>query len=106
VPVEGPRELAAGITILPSPGETPGHQTVRVNSHGKTAYCVGDLYHHTIEVDHPTWAVPWADPAVILASRTVLVDASLSEDALLIATHIDGIGRLARAKDGVTWVPV
>jgi hypothetical protein len=79
---------------------------VRISSQDETAYCVGDLYHHKLEVDHPTWAVPWADPAVILSSRTALVDASLSEGALLVATHIDGIGRLERAKDGVTWVTV
>jgi glyoxylase-like metal-dependent hydrolase (beta-lactamase superfamily II) len=104
VPVEGDREIAPGITILASPGETPGHQGVRVTSEEQTLYCIGDLYHHRLEVDHPTWAVPWAEPATILASRTAFAAAAVAENARVVATHISGIGRLERTKLGVTWV--
>ena len=104
VTVEGDLEIAPGITIVASPGETAGHQGVRVCSEGETLYCVGDLYHHRLEVDHPTWAVPWADPAIILASRTEFVAAALANNALVVATHINGIGRLERTPVGVAWV--
>jgi hypothetical protein len=66
-------------------------------------YCLGDLYHHVIEVDHPSWSVPWADRTAIAASRRALTDAALAENALLIATHIPGVGRLLPTASGVTW---
>ncbi len=103
-PVDGDRELGEGIRIIAAPGETPGHQVLRVRSGGQTLYCVGDLYHHPLEVDHPTWMVPWADRDANLASRRALAEAALVEGALLIATHIPGIGRLERTTTGVTWV--
>ena len=44
--VEGPEHMAEGIDILPAPGETPGHQIVRVQSEGETLFIVGDVIHH------------------------------------------------------------
>jgi glyoxylase-like metal-dependent hydrolase (beta-lactamase superfamily II) len=102
--VDGRRDLGSGVAIIPAPGETRGHQIVRVHSGGQTLYCLGDLYHHPIEVERQEWAAQWADADLIRASRRALVEAALAEDALLIATHIDGIGRLERAGSGVIWV--
>ena len=102
--VTGRRQIAPGIEMIPLPGETPGHMMVRVASDGQTLYCVGDLYHHWIEVEQPSWAAPWADLAGIRASRAAFAAIALAEDALIVATHIRGVGRLARTADGVRWV--
>lgn len=102
-PTAARADLGNGVTILASPGETPGHQTVRVESEGETLYCVGDLYHHPLEVEHPDWMAPWADRAANVASRRALADAALAENARVIATHIPGVGRLRRSGNGVTW---
>jgi glyoxylase-like metal-dependent hydrolase (beta-lactamase superfamily II) len=102
--VSGDRDLGGGVSIVPAPGETAGHQIVRVHSDGRTLYCLGDLYHHPVEVERQEWAAQWADAEAIRASRRALVEAALAEDALLIATHIGGIGRLERAGAGVVWV--
>lgn len=104
VPVEGDRALVPGIDIVASSGETPGHQSVRVRSNGETLYCNGDLYHHPLEVIHPTWMVAWANRDDIIASRQRQVEAALAENARLIATHLAGIGRLRRTATGVEWV--
>jgi glyoxylase-like metal-dependent hydrolase (beta-lactamase superfamily II) len=104
--VRGRHDLGGGIEIVPAPGETPGHQIVRVRSDGRTLYCLGDLYHHPIEVERQEWAAQWADADMTHASRQALVEAALAEDALLVATHIDGIGRLERTESGVVWVAV
>jgi glyoxylase-like metal-dependent hydrolase (beta-lactamase superfamily II) len=102
-PVDGNRELGSGIAIVAAPGETPGHQILRVEAEGGTLYCVGDLYHHPLEVEHPGWMVPWADREANLASRRALVAAALAENARLVATHIDGVGRLTPTPSGVSW---
>ena len=98
--VEGPLQIAEGIDILPAPGETPGHQIVRVRSAGETLYIVGDLFHHAIEVEHPDWMVGWADAATMLATRRWLLADALAENALLTAAHIANFGRITRADDG------
>lgn len=40
------------------------------------------------------------------ASRRRLVEAALAEDALLVASHVEGVGRLAETLDHATWTPV
>lgn len=98
--VESPLQLADGIEILPAPGETAGHQIVRVTSAGETLYIVGDLFHHAIEVEHPNWMVGWADAATMLATRQWLLRDALAGHALLTAAHIAGFGRITRTDDG------
>lgn len=101
--VEGDLDLGQGLQIIAAPGETPGHQIVRVHSEGQTLYCLGDLYHHPVEVEQPAWMTTWADETACSASRQTLEAAALGENALLIATHIPTIGRLRRTGSGVRW---
>ena len=105
--VEGPEQITEGIDILPAPGETPGHQVVRVHSGGETLYIVGDAFHHPIEVEHPDWMVGWADPAIMLATRRWLLQDALDEHALLTAAHIASVSHIIRADDGsLRWSAV
>lgn len=104
--VTGPVTLAPGIEILPAPGETPGHQIVRVQSEGQTLYVLGDLLHSEVEVERPEWMVTWATPETMRASRRRLLDDALTENALLTAAHIASLGRLERAGEGLRWSPV
>lgn len=101
--VDGRRELLPGLAILPAPGETPGHQVAHLRSGGQTLYLVGDLFHHVIEVERPDWVAHWNDAAATQASRAELMEAALAEEALLMATHIPGFGRLRRTNGGVRW---
>ena len=103
--VEGNRDLLPGLRIIAAPGESAGHQIVRVHLDGQTLYCLGDLYHHALEVEQPTWMVEWANPETNLASRHALAEAALAEDALLIPAHMP-VGRLERTASGVRWVNV
>jgi glyoxylase-like metal-dependent hydrolase (beta-lactamase superfamily II) len=105
--VEGREDIADGIEILPAPGETPGHQIVRVQSNGETLYIVGDLFHHSVELEHPDWMVTWAEPATMLATRQWLMHDAQAERATIIAAHLFGAGRIAATESGGTrWVAV
>jgi glyoxylase-like metal-dependent hydrolase (beta-lactamase superfamily II) len=101
--VEAPERLADGIDILPAPGETPGHQVVRVESAGETLFIIGDLLHHTVELAHPDWMVRWAEPETMRETRRWLFDEALARNASLIAAHIASVGRLEREDDGLRW---
>jgi len=96
-------ELCPEVSVLAAPGETPGHQIVRVHSNGQTLYCLGDLYHHAVEIEWPELVVPWADPAAMRRSRDMLVAAALAEDAVLTASHIPGFGPLRPESSGRRW---
>jgi glyoxylase-like metal-dependent hydrolase (beta-lactamase superfamily II) len=101
--VEDGRDLGNGVTLIAAPGETAGHHLVKLWSGDQALYCLGDLYHHPIEVEHPTWMARNRDEAANIRSRQTLTRAALAEDALHIATHIPGVGRLRKAEDGVMW---
>jgi glyoxylase-like metal-dependent hydrolase (beta-lactamase superfamily II) len=101
--VEAPTQLADGIDILPAPGETPGHQVVRVQSAGQTLFIIGDLLHHAIELPHPDWMVTWADAEMMRETRRWLLNDALARNARLIAAHIASVGRIERDGDGLRW---
>lgn len=100
--IQGPLELTPGVQVIPAPGETPGHQVVRVHDQGHTLYCLGDLYHHPLEYEHPTWMVRWGDHAAKRESRSRLMQAALAEQGWLVAAHIPP-GRLVQAGTTLTW---
>ncbi|HLX40770.1 MAG TPA: MBL fold metallo-hydrolase [Ktedonobacteraceae bacterium] len=104
--VEGDRDITPAVQIIAAPGESPGHQIVRISSEGQVLYCLGDLYHHPLEVEHPSWMAEWDDVSTNLASRVALAKTALAEHALLIATHIPGTGRLGLTATGAIWVNV
>jgi glyoxylase-like metal-dependent hydrolase (beta-lactamase superfamily II) len=102
--VAGELQLADGVTILPAPGETVGHQIARIHSAGETLYVLGDLYHHAIEIEHPALNVHWANVGQMATSKQAFIEAALAEDAVLVAAHIPGFGRLRPTDGGLTWV--
>jgi glyoxylase-like metal-dependent hydrolase (beta-lactamase superfamily II) len=101
--VDNQLDLGNGVQMIAAPGETSGHQIVRVHSEGTTFYCLGDLYHHPVEVMRPEWTVHWSNPKANRRSRQALTRDALAEDALLMATHIPTLGRLRREVEGVIW---
>lgn len=104
--VDGDRALSDSVSVVWAPGESPGHHLVRVASEEAVLYCVGDLFHATVEVEHPEWMATWAEPAAMLASRERFIATTLREGAELIAAHIAGVGRLEATATGARWVTV
>lgn len=98
--VDGDRELGHGLSLLHMPGETPGHQILRLSIGGQILYFIGDLYHHQVEIEQPTWMTPWSDPSTLFRSRQRFSHMALTEDALLVAAHIPSIGRVRMTSEG------
>ena len=97
----GEKALDANLTLVPSPGHTPGHVTVGVYSQGERAVIIGDVSHHPLQLDHPDWS-PSADvdPVQSAATRRSLMDAAADDGRTWIAGHWPhpGIGRIVRLK--------
>ncbi len=96
--VRGPKTLHPSVNIIPAPGESPGHQLLEVTSAGKLFYCVGDLFHHWVEVEEPEWGPDWGDAKLNAVSKKMLSEAAVSTNALVIPGHM-APGRI-RKKDG------
>lgn len=103
--VDGEREIAPGVTMIPAPGETPGHSVVRIRSGGESFYYVGDLYHHACEVEHPDWVSPGRHQAAMLASRQWLAAEAEPARSIILFAHapFPGWGRIIRAGVGYRW---
>ena len=99
--VHGPLALAAGLTIVPAPGETPGHQLLHLAAGGREAYFTGDLYHHVVEFDEPARNVTWAEPVSMAASKASLMAAAQASRAQVYFAHIEGAWRVAEGQ----WRP-
>jgi glyoxylase-like metal-dependent hydrolase (beta-lactamase superfamily II) len=98
-------EVVPGVTMIPAPGETPGHSIVRVRSAGQSFYYLGDLFHYACEVEHPEWMDPGRDPATMRRSRDQLMAEAAASQALLVFTHapFPGWGRIVPTATGYRW---
>ena len=90
--VAGDADICEGVRVLAAPGETPGHQVVRVQSQEQTLYCIGDLIHHLVELE-TGWDVTWADATQSAMSRQRIFAAALYEEAQIVAGHVMGAYR-------------
>lgn len=98
-------ELVRGVSVIPTPGESPGHQIVMVESKGQTAYCVGDLFHHSSEVEHLSWMAPWCDSVSNVRSRLAVLRRAAKEGALVVPAHMPP-GRVKKAGSRFTFAPL
>jgi glyoxylase-like metal-dependent hydrolase (beta-lactamase superfamily II) len=81
-------DISPGLTVIASPGETRGHQIVKVSSNGDVLYCTGDLFHHPIEVENPKLMPKWASAESNLESRESLLQAASTENAIIVPSHM------------------
>jgi len=103
--VDGEKDLGGGITILPFPGESPGHQILSVKSNGAACYCTGDLYHLKEEVVHPELVPPWADVKTLERSRVLFARQASDESALVFPGHMRP-GKIGIKRDATAWSEV
>jgi glyoxylase-like metal-dependent hydrolase (beta-lactamase superfamily II) len=81
-------EPRPGLRLLPTPGHTPGHVSVLVESAGARALVSGDALHHPGQLAHPEWGIfSDFDPERARRSRVDLLGMCADTGTLLIGTH-------------------
>lgn len=107
--VEGETPVAAGVSLLLTPGHSPGHSVVRVDSNGETALFVGDLVHHRVHFARPD-LVRDRDviPALVPSARQKIARLALDTGALVAVPHeaFPGLGRLVVQGERLAFQPV
>jgi glyoxylase-like metal-dependent hydrolase (beta-lactamase superfamily II) len=89
--------LTPEVLLLPTPGHTPGHTSVLIESGGTTAIFLGDLCHHPLHFAHPDWLSTFdTDPSLTPATRRALFRRAVQTDALVVCPHAlaPGVGRI------------
>ncbi len=100
--------LCPELTIMASPGHTPGHCCILVESEGQRAIIVGDAMIHPIQVGHPEWNSSYdGDPTSAARTRAGLVDRMAREGSLGAVSHFaaPGFGRVVREGAAAEWRP-
>ena len=89
-----------GVRFMPTPGHTPHHVSVLIESGGQSAVITGDVAHHPCQLAHPDWAsTSDFDPDLARTSRMKLVERFADSDTLIIGSHYSDpvAGRIQRA---------
>lgn len=86
--LDGDTELAPGITGVVTPGHTPGHMSVRLESRGEHAAFVCDLASYAIHFERLGWMTAYdVEPLITLETKRVWQAWALETNALLIFPH-------------------
>lgn len=95
-------EVADGVRFEPTPGHSPGHVAVRIDSRGERAVITGDLVHHPAQFARPNWKNRAdSDPAQAQRTRLDFMARYADTPTLVLGTHFAGTtgGRLVRDGD-------
>ncbi len=105
------REIIPGFTALSTPGHTPGHVALRIQSGDAALIHTADVVHiHTINLWNPGWQPVFdADPALAAQTRQNVLAKIARDRSLMFAYHFPfpGIGHIRpRSGGGFAWEPV
>jgi glyoxylase-like metal-dependent hydrolase (beta-lactamase superfamily II) len=90
-----------GIRLVPTPGHTPGHVSVSVESAGRHAIISGDAIHHPCQIAHPEWNVHADfDPELARRTRVELLGRCADSGTLLIGSHFPSPTAVLIARNG------
>lgn len=102
-------EVVPGVRLIPSPGHTPGHLSLVVESGGAQLLALGDaLTHAFVHFQHPDWA--WqtdVNPEQAAATRKRLLDMASTDRMAVLGYHFPfpGLGHVRRTGDGYQFIP-
>jgi glyoxylase-like metal-dependent hydrolase (beta-lactamase superfamily II) len=99
--LEGEQEIVKGVRVRPTPGHTPHHQSVLLESDDEVAIFLADVMPTSAHVPLP-WIMAYdVEPLVTLESKRALVEAARRENWLLIFEHDPAVawGRLDPSAD-------
>ena len=100
--VETDRRICDEISLVPTPGHTPGHVSVRIELQGEMALITGDFMHHPCQIARPDWSsTADSDPVAAQQTRRHMLAGLCDAPILVIGTHFAGrtAGHIVRDGD-------
>lgn len=99
--------LGGCITLIPTPGHTPGHVSVLVKSGTAEAVITGDALHTSAQCWRPDWHFKYDTDADLAAvSRRKLLEDASEANRKVLGSHfaLPSIGRVKVHGDAFRWV--
>ncbi len=102
---EGEAAVTPELTLLPTPGHTPGHHSVLVVSGGERAVILGDVAHHPLHLIRIWVCAIDESPRQSRRTKRSLARRLIEEEALVVAGHFTpaSFGRLALVDGRRVW---
>ncbi len=97
--VAGDATICDEITLIPTPGHSPGHVSLLIRSDGEQGLLAGDVAHHPCQMAHLDWSsTADFDPVQSAATRRDLFSRFADTATLVIGGHFDA-GHIRRSGD-------
>jgi glyoxylase-like metal-dependent hydrolase (beta-lactamase superfamily II) len=92
------------ITLIPTPGHSPGHVSLHIRSAGEEAVLTGDVAHHPCQMAHLDWSsTADSDPQQSPQTRRQLFSRFADRPVLIIGGHFDA-GHIRRDGDAFKFI--
>ena len=102
--VDSEHRITDEVRLEPTPGHTPGHVAVWIESQGHTAMITGDATHHPVQWAEADWGVPAdSDAAEAAATRRHLAAIHADSSLLVIGSHYGAPTAGTIVRDGSTF---
>jgi glyoxylase-like metal-dependent hydrolase (beta-lactamase superfamily II) len=103
--VEIDHQITDEVSLLPTPGHTPGHVSVLIRSRGEEAVITGDIMHHPIQLTYPQRHGNFdMDKSQGAQTRQAFVDRFGGTKALVIGSHFSDPTSGLLVRDGESWI--
>jgi len=88
--VAGDARICEEITLIPTPGHSPGHVSLHIRSAGEEGVLTGDVAHHPCQMAHLDWSsTADSDPHRAARTRRELFSRFADQPVLVIGGHFD-----------------
>ena len=92
------------ITLIPTPGHSPGHMSIHIRSDGEEGLLTGDVAHHPCQMAHLDWSsTADSDPRQSPATRRELFSRFADTPTLVIGGHFNA-GHIKRDGDAFKFI--
>jgi glyoxylase-like metal-dependent hydrolase (beta-lactamase superfamily II) len=86
--IEPTHQVSASVSLISTPGHTPGHVSVRIDSNGSSAVITGDMVHSPVQLVRPEWSsLADVDPERAQLTRERMREQWGNHDVLIVGTH-------------------
>ncbi len=90
--------------LSPSPGHTPGHVCLNLQSNGEKAVMTGDMMHHPVQCSEPQWSTGFCiDPVAAANVRRSFLESHCDQDIIVLAAHFLAPNGARIIQNGDTW---
>jgi glyoxylase-like metal-dependent hydrolase (beta-lactamase superfamily II) len=97
-------QLTDEVSLMATPGHTPGHVSVMIKSRGASAVITGDMMHNPIQIAVPAVEARFdMDKSAAARTRSQFVERFNNSDTLVIGSHFADPSAGHIVSDGSAW---